>query len=335
MVLSKICTRGPRFLRSAFKLTALSQWRGLRTRQNQSTGVAAETDFELDHAGELESPQAASRSAFPDVILGLSVRRHVAAYALLSFGELSALQFGMIDVRKSLDVQQKALEIQAALRELRQEAPAKLQRIMPDEIPPGKLKWLLSIDDSTVDRAPPRNAQYGASQREIAMLQGLVVSDCRRLFKVAPVLIHPKRARQHMSVGGQGVDARQAIHDLARGEVPDFPEIRQSGGRLSEDSYLMSDAWASARLAQRQQLVAEKRSDMKLVTKLRSHAMMSKEMQRLKAAVDELHPRKAGRELTVVMETRVEKQVDFHINQMLDRALLRRGGRPVKARATE
>ncbi|CAE8650698.1 unnamed protein product, partial [Polarella glacialis] len=135
-----------------------------------------------------------------DFLLGLSVRRHLTGYALLRFHDCLPLQFGLIDVKKqdTDEVQQKALEIAAVLRDLRQAAPEKLGRASPEEhlsadgeeelddlednvAASGKadsrqFRWVIAVDDSTVDRSPPTNARENEVQRTLAMLQGLVIA---------------------------------------------------------------------------------------------------------------------------------------------------------------
>lgn len=250
------------------------------------------------------------------------MRRHIAGYALLSYDDLMPLQFGLVDARKTMEVQQKALEIAAALRDLRQAAPQKLQRSaggdLPDRDPDARWRWLIAVDDCSADRAPPRYAKDSQAQRATSMLQGLVLSDCRRLFKIAPVLTHPRLARQHLGVRGTGQGAREEILQVATSEVPDFPEVRHRSGALNEDTLLMSDAWATALCAHRQELVAERRGDAMLVEKFRRQVLRIKHIQRMHEAVEELHPRKASLELAAVLETRVEKYIEDRIHRLID-----------------
>jgi len=274
-----------------------------------------------------EKPKSPAASV-GDFVLGLSIRRHIAGYALLRFRDLEPLQFGLIDVRKSMEVQQKALEIGAVLRDLRNTAPQKLQRVASEQdlddfdlSPSRQWLWHVSVDDSTIDRSPPTNAGASATQRAIAMLQGLVIGDSKRLFKVAPALVHPRRSRQLLGVRGLGPTAREQVHEIATSRVHDFPEVRKKSGTLSEDTLLMSDAWASARYTQRAALVALKKSDAQLVEELRRQALRSRKIQRMQEAVRELQPRKAGAELAQVLESRVQKMIEDGIHRMLDKEL--------------
>ncbi|CAK9026824.1 Uncharacterized protein SCF082_LOCUS17675 [Durusdinium trenchii] len=65
----------------------------------------------------------------------------------------------------------------------------------------------------------------------------------------------------------------------------------------------MSDAWATARLAQRVVLLAQKREDQKLMARLREQAMSSKQIKKLSEVILELHPRKESKELSDVSAT--------------------------------
>lgn len=271
-------------------------------------------------------------------MLGLSIRRHLAGYALLRFSDLEPLQFGLVDVRKSLEVQQKALEISAVLRDLRSLAPQKLQRAASEadweDLAPSssrRWQWHVSIYDSTLDRSPPANAGASAAQRAIATLQGLVIGDCKRLFKAAPALVHPRRSRLLLGVRGLGPAARQEVYEIAAARVHDFPEVRKKNGGLADDSLLMSDAWAAARYSQRAALVAHKKSDAELVAELRRKALSSKRLVKMKEAIRELQPRKAGAELAQVLETRVEKMVEDSIHRMLDQELEAAAGADAEA----
>lgn len=301
---------------------------GLGGASGGSSASGAAGGAEPPHSKAAPPQQQRVAVAVGDFVLGLSVRRHLAGYALLRFRDLEPLQFGLIDVRKSMEVQQKALEISAVLRDLRDTAPQKLQRaaseVDVEELslnPSRRWQWHVSVDDSTVDRSPPTNAGASATQRAIAMLQGLVIGDCKRLFKVAPVLVHPRRSRQLLGVRGLGPAARHEVYEIANARVPDFPAVHKKSGVLAEDTLLMSDAWASARYSQRAVLVAQKRDDAQLVEELRQQALASRRLKRMQEAVDELQPRKAGRELAQVLQTRVEKMVEDRIQWMLDQEL--------------
>lgn len=240
--------------------------------------------------------------------------------------EMVPLQFGLIDVRKAQDVQQKALEISAVLRDLRQAAPEHLRRAWPAapslrEAPTSgrSWRWIVSLDDSTMDRAPPNNAQSSNAQRTIAMLQGLVAADAKRLFRAAPVLVNPRQSRLQLGVRESGPSARQKIFEWASQQVADFPVVKHKSGAVSEDSLLISDAWASARCAQRAAMVAQKRSeDTELVAELRRRVMKSRRFEKMSQAVEELHPRSAGRELAKVLETKVARAVEEQLHRLLD-----------------
>mmetsp|Transcript_11552 Transcript_11552/g.20460 ORF Transcript_11552/g.20460 Transcript_11552/m.20460 type:complete len:374 (-) Transcript_11552:26-1147(-) len=267
-----------------------------------------------------------------DFLLALSVRRHVTGYALMRFRDLLPLQFGLIDVKKTDtdEVQSKALEIAAVLRDLRQAAPVKLRRADPEDkvtddfddgLPNSKTrqwKWVVAVDDSTVDRSPPTNARENQVQRTLAMLQGLVIADCKRLFKVAPQIVHPRRSRLLLGIRGLGPPARREALDIATSQVPEFPVVRHRSGVLSDDSLLMSDAWASARFAQRTVLIAQKRADQQLMTKLRKEALVSKQLKKITQVISELHPRKESKELSDVLETRIDKMVEEKLNRLID-----------------
>lgn len=282
-----------------------------------------------------------SRSiAQADFVLGICVRRHMTGFALLAFDKLTPLQFGLVDVRKSSDAQQKALEIAAVLRELRQAAPEKLAQMVPEDVDDGdeddddadfdrrsaskassgkNLRWSVSFDDSTVDRASPRNMSQTETQQAIAMLQGLIIADCKRLFKVAPVLVHPRQSRLLLGIRGRGADVREKVYKAAMERVRDFPEVTYDrSGRLKEDTLLMSDAWAAARHAQRAALVADLREDKKLMKQLKREIMLLRPMKRLRDAAAELHPRKAGQELSDVLESRVEQQINQQLYRLIE-----------------
>eukprot|EP00959_Pyramimonas_sp_CCMP1952_P245050 5121232-Pyramimonas_sp.AAC.1 len=59
------------------------------------------------------------------------------------------------------------------------------------------------------------------------------------------------------------------VHELAASQIADFPAMRSGGGALKEDALLMSDAWASARWAQRASLVSQRLADVEYVADLR------------------------------------------------------------------
>eukprot|EP00930_Biecheleria_cincta_P060728 TRINITY_DN4633_c0_g1_i1.p1 TRINITY_DN4633_c0_g1~~TRINITY_DN4633_c0_g1_i1.p1 ORF type:complete len:400 (-),score=71.60 TRINITY_DN4633_c0_g1_i1:212-1411(-) len=291
-----------------------------------------------------------------DLVLALSIRRHVTGYALLRFRDLLPLQFGLVDVRKTDkdEVQQKALEIAAALRELRQQAPLKLQQVFPNgnddddddddhaddydddgdghnglkekaSTPPDParpLRWVVAVDDSTVDRSPPTNSRENQAQRTLAMLQGLVIADCKRIFKTAPQIVHPRRSRLWLGIRGLGPGARKEAFEMACHEVANFPVVRHLSGTLSDDTLLMSDSWATAKYAQRTVLLADRRSDQQLMFKLRKEALASKQLKKINEVIGELHPRRESRDLSEVLETRVDKMVDRKLNRLLDQELM-------------
>jgi len=194
----------------------------------------------------------AGRDAVPslqhsDFVLGLSIRRHVTGYALLRFEDLLPLQFGLIDVRKALEVQQKALEIAAVLRDLRQAAPEKLRQVAPGSAQlhmatsaegassKSRWRWVVSVDDSTVDRSPPTNARESGTQRTIAMLQGLVIRSqtpfqgCACAGPPAAESIAARGERQWTCCEARGVrDCEWPSRRLSRGATPEW----NFGGRL-------------------------------------------------------------------------------------------------------
>lgn len=299
-----------------------------------------------------EAPRSTKRPGVPkvkgpqletgDYLLGLSVRRHMTGYALMSFKELTPLQFGLVNIKKAAEVQQKALEIGAVLRDLRDTAAEKLRKLSTaedkalydsddedeppkaEEIPEGKnANWIISVDDSTVDRSLPINARENQYQRSIAMLQGLVVADCKRLFKIAPQIIHPRLSRKLLGVHGLGPPARNEVYSLAKVEVPDFPEVLRKNGSMSLDTLLISDAWASARYAQRMYLVAQRKTDQELVARLRSEAMQNRQLRKMEQAASELYPRKAGKDLEFVLETRIQKYVEEKLAVIIEKELRR------------
>jgi len=323
------------------------QSRPSRRLQEEATDVAGKPGTRS------EPPPAA------DLVLGICVRRHMAGFALVGFDQLLPLQFGLVDVRKAEEAQQKANEITAVLRELRQTGPEKLRQAMPedetastfmgdegdeDEDEEGELRqfrqasvprtaakkayrWIVCFDDSTVDRASPRNMAQTATQQATAMLQGLLMAECRRLFKTAAVLVHPRQSRQHLGIRGRGGEARSQVYNAARSRVHDFPAVTYDrSGTLKEDTYLISDAWAAARHAQRTTLVAGLREDPKLMSQLRGEIMGMRPMKRLREAAAELHPRQAGQELADVLESRVERQIDQQLLRLIEEEELRPAG---------
>ncbi|CAK9026843.1 Uncharacterized protein SCF082_LOCUS17690 [Durusdinium trenchii] len=86
----------------------------------------------------------------------------------------------------------------------------------------------------------------------------------------------------------------------------------------------MSDAWATARLAQRVVLLAQKREDQKLMARLREQAMSSKQIKKLSEVILELHPRKESKELSDVLEKKVDQIVEENLYKLLDKELERR-----------
>ncbi|CAL1134964.1 unnamed protein product [Cladocopium goreaui] len=248
-----------------------------------------DTEWEaaLQKAQAVPSKKKLERSQLDDLgdfILSIAVRRKMTGYALLRFRDLLPLQFGIVDVSKHGpdEAQKKALEIAAALRDLREVAPQKLMQLAADgeemdsldeEMKNRQWKWIVALDDSTVDRGPPVNVRENKAQRTICMMQGLLIADCKRIFKSAPQVLNPRRSRQRLRVrGGPSPQVRKEIFEEACREVPDFPVVRHRTGTLKEDTYLMSDAWATARLAQRVVLLAQKREDPKLMARIREQA---------------------------------------------------------------
>jgi len=264
------------------------------------------------------------------LLLGLSIRRHSVGYALMRFVDTAPFQFGLVDVGKADDVQQKALEISAVLRDLKSKGCQKMATELLDgvipEPPPKGWRWFVSVDDSTLDRAPPRSSKDSGSQRAIAMLQGLVIADCKRIFKNAPMLIHPRRSRLHFGVRGVGPSSRMEVLTLARKSIPEFPVVNHKSGALDENTLLMSDAWASARYAQRVELVQEKKKDPILMEKIRRKVLGSKQLQRMSDVVEQLHPRNVGRDMAAVLESRVQRLIDTELHNQLafERRELRR-----------
>eukprot|EP00927_Polykrikos_kofoidii_P073544 TRINITY_DN69575_c0_g1_i1.p1 TRINITY_DN69575_c0_g1~~TRINITY_DN69575_c0_g1_i1.p1 ORF type:complete len:400 (+),score=64.89 TRINITY_DN69575_c0_g1_i1:68-1267(+) len=286
---------------------------------------------------EWEETRPPQRRSLGDFIVGLSVRAHATGYALLRFEDLAPLQFGVIDVKKTKEVQQKALEISAVLRDLRQVAPEKLRQVAPlaawheaSASRDGRTgrdgwRWLVSVDDVVVNRAPPRNASQSEVASTSAMLQGLVVAEAKRLFKVAPSLVHPRRSRLRLGLKTYGpAEGRQAVFDIASREIQDFPAVRHRNGRLTDETFLMSDAWASARYVQRAALIQEMRNDTAVVEHLRGRILNSKRFRKMTAAATDLQPRRAGFELTEVIETRVEKELEETLFRMVDRNVAKR-----------
>jgi len=268
-----------------------------------------------------------------DFIISIAVRRKMTGYALLRFRDLLPLQFGIVDVSKHGpdEAQKKALEISAALRDLRQVAPQKLMELAADseemdaldeEMKNRQWKWIVAMDDSTIDRGPPVNVRENKAQRTISMLNGLLIAECKRIFKSAPQVINPRRSRQKLGVrGGPSPQVRKEIFEEACREVPDFPVVRHRTGTMAEDTYLMSDAWAAARMAQRVVLLGQKREDAKLMTRLREQAMASKQVRKLMEVISELHPRKESKELSDVLEKKVDHLVEEKLNQLLEEDL--------------
>merc|ERR1712004_158027 len=80
----------------------------------------------------------------------------------------------------------------------------------------------------------------------------------------------------------------------------------------------MSDAWAIARYAHRESLIADLRQDPELQDEIRREVMKSSKLQKMSAAALELYPRKAGKELQTVLESRVESMVTLQMHRLLD-----------------
>jgi len=273
-----------------------------------------------------------------DFVLGLSVRRHFTGYALLRYEHLAPLQFGLVDVSKAKEMQQKALEIVAILRDLRRQAPEKLAEVAPSpsaHLPVDSGRWLVGIDDSPVDRSFARTARESTSQRLVAMLQGLVISDVKRLFRVAPILVHPRASRLRFAVRENGLEGRRKVFDIANEQVPDFPSVTHRSGRFSLDSLLISDAWATAHYTHRASLLAQKRSDPELVGVLREQILKAKRFRKMEQAIAELLPRRAGTELAEAMETRLRRAVDLHLHRMLDEEFEEQSARRAEAQRAE
>ncbi|CAE7235204.1 unnamed protein product [Symbiodinium necroappetens] len=278
-----------------------------------------------------------------DFILSLAVRRHMTGYALLRFRDLLPLQFGLVDYAKhgADDAQKKGLEVLAVLRDLRQTAPKKLLQfidesedvdVLEEEFRQRQWKWVIAMDDSTIDRGAPKTVRESHAQRLVSMLQGLVIADCKRVFKSAPQVINPRRSRLHVGVrGGPNEEARKELFDIASKEVPDFPVISHRTGTISKDTFVMSDAWASARMAQRVVLLAQKREDQKLMAFLREQAIGSKPIKKLAQVISELYPRRESKELSDVMEKKIEAMVDEKLNKILNEELRRAQAQPSKA----
>eukprot|EP00434_Breviolum_minutum_P018052 symbB.v1.2.015918.t1/scaffold1202.1/size131747/2 len=183
---------------------------------------------------------------------------------------------------------------------------------LDEEMKNRQWKWIVAMDDSTIDRGPPVNVRENKAQRTISMLNGLLIAECKRIFK----------SRQKLGVrGGPSPQVRKEIFEEACREVPDFPVVRHRTGTMAEDTYLMSDAWAAARMAQRVVLLGQKREDAKLMTRLREQAMASKQVKKLMEVISELHPRKESKELSDVLEKKVDHLVEEKLNQLLEEDL--------------
>lgn len=337
-----------RFARtSSLERQAENPFPELKTKDPKQTSGSSRSwddDTEWEAALEKASGKPSKKAGLPrgpkddlgDFILSLTVRRRKTGYALLRFQDLHPLQFGLVDVSKhgKDEAQQKALEIAAFLRELRKVAPQKLLQLAADgeemdtlelESHNRKWKWIVALDDSTMDKGAPVNVREDQAQRTVSMLQGLLISDCKRIFKTAPYVLNPRRSRQRLGVrGGPSPQVRKEIFEEACQEVADFPVVRYGSGTVSEDTYLMSDAWATARLAQRVVLLAQKREDQKLMARLREQAMSSKQIKKLSEVILELHPRKESKELSDVLEKKVDQIVEENLYKLLDKELERR-----------
>ncbi|CAE7739402.1 unnamed protein product [Symbiodinium sp. CCMP2592] len=222
------------------------------------------------------------------------------------------------------EAQQKGLEVLAVLRDLRQArlsfqdggleklqvfaeqiAPQKLLQlvgesedsdVLEEEFRQRQWKWVVAMDDSTIDRGTPKTVRESHAQRVVSMLQGLVIADCKRVFKSAPQVINPRRSRLHVGVrGGPNEEARKELFDIASKEVPDFPVIRYrselfwqhfcgpvqlyeySGTRVCNEwlRRALPFTASAARMAQRVVLLAQKREDQKLMAFLREQARSS------------------------------------------------------------
>lgn len=314
---------------SLFRISVPGHFRALHVHRKQPAAAEEAEEYEpdggssnpLEYEHERTTCDRESTMWRGDFALGLSIRQHLTGYALLCFRTLEPLQLGLIDVRKSTEVQAKAQEISAVLKDLRTIAPQKLPLDAADNrnVTSGRRwQWVIGVDDYSLDRSTPSNAASNAAQRANAMLQGLVLGDCRRLLRAAPLLLHPRRSRSLLGVRGVGPAGRQEVFELATTRVRDFPTIKKRSGALDEDTLLMSDAWAAARYSQRVTLLERRLSDAQLVESLRQEALASKKLRKISVAIGELYPRKAAHDLTKVLESRVERMVKARIHQMLN-----------------
>ena len=116
------------------------------------------------------------------------------------------------------------------------------------------------------------------------------------------------------------------VLSLARKSIPEFPVVNHKSGALDENTLLMSDAWASARYAQRVELVQEKKKDPILMEKIRRKVLGSKQLQRMSDVVEQLHPRNVGSDMAAVLESRVQRLIDTELHNQLafERRELRR-----------
>lgn len=268
-------------------------------------------------SGSAARPSRARSDHPVDFLVGLAIRRHAAGYAIFRFKDMEPVQFGLIDVIKADDNQQKGLEIAAALRQLRKKTT---RRSAHDLVKPAEgWRWSVSFDNSLVDRAFPKGPTAVNTLRDVSMLQGLVVSDAKRIFKAAGYLVHPRKSRLMLGIRGSGFESRKQVHDMAKERMPDFPAMTVRSGALDERSLLISDAWAVAQFARRATVVAEQQKKAHVMDRLRQEVLESKQLRRLAEAVEQLYPRRVGKDLEEVLESRVERLVKQRLYRDYDR----------------
>ncbi|KAF4666036.1 hypothetical protein FOL47_004306, partial [Perkinsus chesapeaki] len=250
-----------------------------------------------------------------ELLLGVSMGKLFVGYAVLDYQTSGPVKFGLIDVRDSTDVHQRADQVTSALRAVKEEREADFNSDHPDAATTEGLQWHIGYQEHLHGYPHKR----GSTQRKYLdglKLHGIVQHDLHRVFNppgVEPprVKIYPvasRVARRFMGVENVGQPSRMELHRLAVEEIPDFPALYHQNGQLNECVYYMSDAWAVAAYTKQLVQAARFQADTTAFDRAKASVMKNnKHIRELIEARDAAKTRRIARDLDDVVNSRVEK----------------------------
>jgi len=143
--------------------------------------------------------------------------------------------------------------------------------------------------------------------------------------------VEPRQFRRLLGVQGRGPAARRDTLNIAKQEVADFPVINMKSGVMSDETLLMSDAWATAKFVQRNERLMACHGDPAFMTALRRKVFASsKDLRRGSKSVQSFAQNaRAGSAADVMarggaFDQRVDRLLEKELQGMLDEELLQR-----------